>query len=168
MEGHRSDWRTLSHVFDVDLSAHDDMNECRTKLRAPYGVLVQLLGAPAKDIPEKCSTLWSFRAHDDGAVVWLQDWQDEDDRSFQLNEFRGLPSYDWDVYAPSDEVAKRFCDWLSKRVIAKASEAKTLGPEARAALNALLAQGVPISEAMKRVPLTSPADAATRFKWPIS
>jgi hypothetical protein len=153
-------------VFDVDASASDDMLQARTKLRAPYGILVQLLGAPSTDVPEKCSTIWSLRAADGGAVVYLKDWQDEDDR-FDRNAFAALPSYDWDVWAPSEEIATRFCEWLSARVIAKASEARTLGPEARAALNALLAQGVPMSEAMKRVPLTSPADAAARFKWPI-
>jgi hypothetical protein len=156
-------------VFDVDLSASDDMLEPRTKLRAPYGILAQLLGAPGADVPEKCSTIWSLRAHDDGEIVYVMDWQDEDDRTFKLSVFRALSSYDWDVWASSDAVAKRFCEWLSARVIAKASEARTLGPEARAALNALLAEGVPMNEAMKRVPLSSPKDAAAaRFAWPIA
>lgn len=154
-------------MFDVDHAAYDNTLEPRTSLRAPYGILVQLLGAPSSDVPEKCSTLWGFRAHDDGAIVSLEDWQDEDD-PHNLAEFRALPSYDWDVWAPNDAVAKRFCEWLSARVIAKASEARTLGPEARAELNAMLAQGVPMSEAMKRVKFASPADVAARFAWPIA
>lgn len=156
-------------MFEVDPSAGDLVGFLsKAKLRAPYGVLVQLLGPPLDDPPEKCSTCWALReigARDN--EVLLKDWQDEDDRSFNLNVFRGLPSYDWDVWASSDEVATRFCRWLSARVIAKVSEVKTLSPERRAELNALLAKGVPIAEAMKRVPPESAKDAAARFAWPI-
>jgi hypothetical protein len=154
-------------VFDVDPFAHGDFVQLRSQLRAPYGILAQLLGPPSTDVPEKTSTIWSLRAHDDGQVVDLKDWQDEDDPP-NVNVFRSLPSYDWSVHAESDVVAKRFCEWLSARVIAKASAVKTLSAEARVELNAMLAAGVPMGDAMKRVKFASPADVAARFAWPIA
>jgi hypothetical protein len=62
------------------------------KLRAPFGVLQQLLGPPDDDdVPEKCSTCWFVPMPDDAAVdIMVKDWRDEDDRSFKVNVFRDV------------------------------------------------------------------------------
>ena len=136
------------------------------KLRAPFGALVQLLGPPLQDVPEKCSTMWSL--HGAGGNVVLMDWQDEDDRRFDVNAFRNLPAYDWEVFATDEQVAIAFCRWLSAQVIAKLSEAKTLSPEGRVELNRLMKEGMHLAEALKRVPMQPPPDVAKRFAWPIN
>lgn len=151
----------VDHRVDLDVPGHT------TKLRAPYSTLFQLLGAPAKTAPEKCSTIWGLRDEDDTEHVLLKDWQDEDNRSFKPSVFRAKPSYDWDVWATDKKVATKFCKWLSAAVIAKLAEVKTLTAEGKAELNKLVAAGVPLGEAMKRVTLQSPADLADRFGWPI-
>src|SRR5258705_2048501 len=151
----------VDHGVDFDTPGHT------TKLRAPYAVLVQLFGAPSKDIPEKCSTIWGLRDEADTQHVLVKDSQDEHDDSFNVKAFRAQPSYDWDVWTTNKAVATAFCRWLSTQVIAKVREVKTLTPERRAELNKLLAQGVPLADAMKRVPAEPPSDSAERFAWPI-
>lgn len=139
------------------------------KLRAPFGVLQQLLGSPDDDdVPEKCSTCWSVPMPGmDGVHVDIQDWQDEDDSTFKLNVFRGLPSYDWDIWAADEATARKFCTWLSQRVIDKVREVKTLSPEGKAKLNELLRSGVSLADAIKQVPPESSDELARRFAWPI-
>lgn len=151
----------VDHRVDLDVPGHT------TKLRAPYSALFQLLGAPAKTAPEKCSTIWGLRDEADTEHILLKDWRDEDDRSFKTSVFRTQPCYDWDVWATDKKVATKFCMWLSAAVIAKVGEVKTLTPEGKAELNKLVASGMALGEAMKRVTLQSPADLAERFRWPI-
>ena len=150
----------VDHRVDLEVPGHT------TKLRAPYSALFQLLGAPAKTAPEKCSTIWGLRDEEDTEHVLLKDLQDDDERT-KPSIFRALPTYDWDVWATDKRVATKFCKWLSAAVIAKVGEVKTLTAEGKAELNKLVAEGVPLGEAMKRVTLQSPADLAERFGWPI-
>ena len=138
-----------------------------TKLRAPFGVLQALFGKPSKDIPEKSSTCWYLRAERGHAPLALSDTQDEDDPSFKLNVFRSLPAYDWHVWAPDAQVAETCCRWLSKQVIVAVKGVKTLSPEGKEKLNALLSSGVPIADAMKQVTMVAPPDTEKRFAWPI-
>lgn len=151
----------VDHNVDLEVLGHT------TKLRAPYSTLAQLLGPPAKTAPEKCSTIWGLRDEDDTEHILLKDWQDEDDPTFKTSVFRAQPVYDWDVWATDKKVATKFCKWLSAAVIAKLAEVKTLTVEGKAELNRLVASGLPLGEAMKRVTLQSPADLADRFAWPI-
>ncbi len=150
----------VDHRVDLDVPGHT------TKLRAPYSALFQLLGAPAKTAPENCSTIWGLRDELDTEHVLLLDMHGDDDRP-KPSVFRALPIYDWEVRATDKRVATKFCKWLSTAVIAKVGEVKTLTAEGKAALNKLVAEGVPLGEAMKRVTLQSPADLADRFAWPI-
>jgi hypothetical protein len=77
-----------------------------TRLRAPFSLLAELLGPPSDYVPEKCSTIWYV---DDGGVeITVKDWQDEDDASFKVELFRGLPAYDWEVIAPDRAIADGF------------------------------------------------------------
>ena len=151
----------VDHRVDLDVPGHT------TKLRAPYSALFQLLGAPAKTAPEKCSTIWGLRDEDDTEHILLRDTRADDGPSVKPSVFRAQPCYDWDVWATDKRVATKFCKWLSAAVIAKVGEVKTLTAEAKAELNKLVAEGVPLGEAMKRVTLQSPADLGERFGWPI-
>jgi hypothetical protein len=155
-------------MFVVDESVEVDVTTFQTNLRAPFSALIQVLGPPSKDVPEKCSTIWYLRGEaNPEQVIMLKDWQDEDDSSFKLSAFRALPTYDWEVWASDKAAGVVFCRWLSAQVIAKLGEVKTVSAEGKAELNKLLAQGVPLAEAMKRVPTQKPADLAERFAWPI-
>jgi hypothetical protein len=151
----------VDHDVDLDVPGHT------TKLRAPYSALLQILGAHAKTAPEKCSTIWGLRNEENTEHVLLRDRRDEDDKSFKPSTFRAQPLYDWDVWATDKKVATKFCKWLSAAVIAKIGEVKTLTAESKAELNKLVASGIPLGEAMKRVTLRTPTDLADRFGWPI-
>src|SRR5262245_50354159 len=110
----------VDHDVDIETPGHT------TKLRAPCHVLVQLLGAPSKEVPDKCSTIWGLRDEADTQHVLLKDVQDENKDSFNVKAFRARPTYDWDVWATNKAVATAFCRWLSAQVIAKVREVKTL------------------------------------------
>ena len=100
-----------------------------TRLRAPYAVLEQLLGPPEAVAGDKSSTSWYVAIPGSDAFVLVQDRQYEDDASsFKLNVFRGLPSYDWYVWADDKRSAQRCCERLSKQVIAKLGEIKDACP----------------------------------------
>jgi hypothetical protein len=154
-------------MFVVDTHVDLDVPQFTSKLRAPYAILATLLGPPSRDRPEKCSTYWSLALEtDDEAGACVKDVIVDSER-FDVKSFRGEPSHDWDVLATSQAVGMTFCRWLSGQVIAKLSEVKTLTPEAKATLNKLLVEGVPMAEAMKQVTLAKPTDLAKRFAWPI-
>jgi hypothetical protein len=154
-------------MFVVD--THVDLDVCQfsSKLRAPYAMLSLILGPPFKDRPEKTSTYWSLRSEaDDEVGAYIKDIRGEDD-DFDVKHFRTEPVYDWTVGATNQAVGITFCRWLSKQVITKLGEVKTLTPEAKAELNKLVAEGVPLGDAMKRVTLQRPTDLDVRFAWPI-
>lgn len=155
-------------MFVVDDTIDTSSLSEHTQLRAPFGMLRQLLGPPSDDTPEKCSTLWCLRGEMDRERVMLKDWQDEDDSSFKVDAFRAQPTYDWEVWAPNQQVASKFCRWLSAQVIARLRDVKTLSAEGKAELNRLIREGVPLAEAMKRVPVQSPDAIEQRFAWPIT
>lgn len=155
-------------VYIKDKGLTQDATKLQTRLRAPFAALAQILGPPDKVVPEKCSTAWKLRNENitDNRVV-LKDTQDEDDASFSVSKFRGLPSYDWEVRAADKETATRFCRWLSAQVIDVVRSVRTLDAAGKARLNELLRSGVPLNEAMKSVTLVSSQNAATQFAWPI-
>lgn len=154
-------------MFVVDNHVDVEVPQFQTKLRAPYAVLATIFGPPFRDRPEKCSTFWGLRSEaDDEANACVRDHIVDPER-FDVKAFRAEPVYDWDVLATSQGVGMTFCRWLSGQVIAKISEVKTLSPDAKAKLNKLIAEGVPIGEAMKQVTLEKPTDLAKRFAWPI-
>ena len=154
-------------MFVVETRVDLDVPQFSSKLRAPFGILAVILGPPFRDRPEKCSTYWSVRAEADSeAFAEVKDWITEDER-FDVKAFRAEPFYDWQINATTQGVGMTFCRWLSGLVIAKLSEVKTLSPEAKATLNKLLADGVPMADAMKQVTLEKPADLAKKFAWPI-
>ena len=154
-------------MFVVDTHVDLDACEFSSKLRAPFPILSVLIGPPMRDRPEKCSTYWSLRSEaDENVGAEIKDLI-VDDEAFDLKTFRAEPSYDWLVNASTQGVGMTFCRWLSGLVIAKLSEIKTLSPDAKATLNKLIAEGVPLDEAMKRVTLEKPADLAKRYAWPI-
>ena len=154
-------------MFVVDTRARLDAPQFTSKLRAPYSILATLLGPPFKDRPDKCSTFWALRSEsDEDACAWIKDWV-TDDEPFDTKAFRAEPVYDWDVSATTQGVGMTFCRWLSSQVIAKLGEVKTLSADAKATLNKLIAEGVPMAEAMKQVTLEKPTDLAKRFAWPI-
>jgi hypothetical protein len=154
-------------MFVVDTHVDLDAPQFTSKLRAPYGILATLLGPPSRDRPEKCSTFWALRSEaDDEAGACIKD-RIADTERFDVKAFRAEPVYDWDVLATTQGVGMTFCRWLSGLVIAKISEVKTLSPEAKQLLNKLIAEGVPMGEAMKQVTLEKPADLAKKYAWPI-
>lgn len=154
-------------MFVVDTHVDLDVPQFTSKLRAPYAILSTLMGPPSRDRPEKCSTYWSLALETDSdAGACVKDVIADADR-FDVKQFRLEPSHDWDVHATSQAVGMTFCRWLSGLVIAKLSEIKTLTPEAKATLNKLLVEGVPMAEAMKQVTLAKPTDLAKRYAWPI-
>lgn len=152
-------------MFVVDPHAEVLAPQFTSKLRAPYSVLATLLGPPFKDRPEKCSTYWALRSEaDDEAFACIKDFADT---PIDTKAFRAEPVHDWDVQATTQGVGMTFCRWLSGQVIAKLSEVKTLSADAKATLNKLIAEGVPMGEAMKQVTLEKPTDLAKRYAWPI-
>lgn len=154
-------------MFVVDTKVDLDACQFTSKLRAPYGILAMLLGPPFKDRPEKCSTYWAVCSETDRSVgAEIKDIVGDGDR-FEVKAFRAEPFHDWDVRASTQGVGMTFCRWLSGQVIAKVGEIKTLTPDAKALLNKLLAEGVPMGDAMKQVTLERPADVAKKYAWPI-
>jgi hypothetical protein len=152
-------------MFVVDTRANVGAHQFTSKLRSPYSILATLLGPPFKDRPEKCSTFWALRSESDSeACVWVKD-SVTDERDTKA--FRTEPVHDWDVWATTQAVGMTFCRWLSGQVIAKLGEVKTLSADAKATLNKLIAEGVPMAEAMKQVTLEKPTDLAKRYAWPI-
>lgn len=139
------------------------------RVRAPYAILTVLLGPPARDAPEKCSTIWFLQEQDQPRALYVvRDVQDEDDPTFSRVAFRSLPSYDWLVEAPDEASLSRLCRWLSAKVIAEVQKVRQLTPEARARLNELMAAGTPMADAMQQVAAWNrPEDASHRFAWPI-
>ncbi len=154
-------------MFLVDTRADIDEPQFKSKLRAPFAVLATILGPPFKDRPEKCSTYWGLRSESDpDACACITDFVADSER-FDTKAFRSEPVHDWDVMATTQAVGMTFCRWLSGQVIAKLGEVKTLSADAKATLNKLIAEGVPMAEAMKQVTLEKPTDLAKRFAWPI-
>jgi hypothetical protein len=138
-------------------------------LRAPYGLLSKILGPPSKERPEKCSTCWVIESPaDTGHEMTVKDVLDEDDATFTINAFRGLPHYDWTVEGEDAKAVDRFCKWLSTEVISEAKKTKTLSPESKAKLNELLKQGIAFDTALKQLTWESPAAVETKFAWPIA
>jgi hypothetical protein len=136
-------------------------------LRAPYAMLARVLGEPDDDdVPEKCSTWWMVRGAKKEIVV-VEDWQDEDDRSFDVVQFRMLPHYDWRVIGNKKDEVEAFCRWCSSRVIEEAKSVRTLTPEAKAKVNELIKNGVSLNDAMKQAATWAAQDAGERFAWPV-
>lgn len=138
-----------------------------TTLRAPYSVLMQILGPPSKDKTEGTSTNWTLRDTTNTEHAVIKDTQ-PDDPLFKVANFRSLPSYDWEIQATNEAIGEKFCRWLSAIVIVKVREVKTLDEDAKNQLNALIAQGMSFTDALKQIPASTPENAAARFAWPIT
>lgn len=89
----------------------------RANLSAGYAELEALFG-PAPHGEYKVSTSWVF-SDPAGRVATIYDWKttnlyDADGPS--VEEFRRLPSYDWNVGALSQAAADAFLAWVTKRL----------------------------------------------------
>jgi hypothetical protein len=137
-------------------------------LRAPYAMLARVIGEPNDDLdtPEKCSTFWMVRGPKKEIII-VQDFQDEDDTSFKVDQFRMLPHYDWQVIGNKKDEVEAFCRWCSSRVIEELKSVRTLTPEAKAKVNELIKNGVALNDAMKQAATWAAQDAGDRFAWPV-
>ncbi len=141
----------------------------KSRLRAPYEVLCAVIGNPVHKPRPGERVAWDvdvdgararFHAHpDDRPVGW----------GGQTSIFETDDAI-WRVEAVDDEQLAWVCTRVAERVIeavAKKSGPRTLSAEDKAAVNALLKQGVSLSAAMKQVQ-AQPDDtrARRRYGWP--
>lgn len=150
-----------------------DADGVHSELRAPFAVLEAIAGPPEDDFGDKVSTAWCFQCLARPRVVLVvRDFQDEDDRSFSRDRFRGLPAHEWRVTGPTNDEVTAFCQWLSGEVITRVQArgaARRLTAESRENINALVREGVLTADAMKRAAVwedTRPS--AAEFAWPIA
>ena len=149
----------------------------RTRLRAPYRVLAGVFGSDGDAVYQaaredaRVSTAWMLKKKNGGAAVLVYDRQADDDRKFNLEAFRARPHYDWFVVGKDDATLKDFCTWLSREIIKRVEaepQPRRLTARAKEKLNALVAEGKSVSEAMKLAAeweVITPA--AEAYKWPI-
>lgn len=148
---HQEDLKRLKHV---------------STLRAPCGLLVAVMGQPAEEVPETCSTWWGVRLEGADDSIVLTDSHPQ----ASLDAFRSRPTHDWEVWANSQPAAAAFCRWLSGEVILHSQQAKQLSAESKERMNMLLAHGTPKAQALREVSVErlSPATAAKLYAWPIA
>ena len=149
-----------------------DADGALRELRAPCVVIEAIAGAPEDDFGDKVSTAWCFQCLARPLVVLVvRDFQDEDDRSFSRDRFRGQSAHEWQVTGPTDGEVTAFCQWLSAEIIRRVQArgaARRLTAESRENINALVNEGMLTAEAMKRAAVwedTRPS--AAEFAWPI-
>jgi len=75
--------------------------------------------------------------------------------------------YVWNVVGDGEEHVASFCRWLSDQVCARIATVRSLDEAGRAQLNALIAEGVPMAEAMARVHPVSVGDPEP-YRWPVA
>jgi hypothetical protein len=140
-------------------------------LRAPFSVLVALFGAPADHPSDKVSTVWSLRSVSEPHVeLAIRDPYDEDESnaSQALAAAREGRWHDWTVAGPSERDLRRFCRWLSAEVATRSREgARQATPASRARINALLAEGKTLEQALAAAADWEDVDPPDLYAWPI-
>lgn len=137
-----------------------------TRLRAPYDILCKVIGNPTHRPATGERVAWDVDI--DGARVRIADHKD--DHPVGSNIFEAKHAI-WHVEAREEDALAWACSRLAERVIeavANASGARTLTADDKEALNALIKQGVPLAEAMKRVRMqVVDGDARALYQWPM-
>ncbi len=147
----------------------------QTRLRAPYRILRAVFGDDGDfrgATGTKTSTSWFLKKRGSTTLVFLHDRQEADNRKFSLDAFRARQSYDWHVTGKDDACLKDFCTWLSREVIRRVEaepQPKKLTARSKEKVNALIAQGKSVADAMKlAAEWEIIAPAAQAYKWPIA
>jgi hypothetical protein len=153
-----------------------DALKAKTRLRAPYRVLRGTFGNDGDftkgiDDTARVTTAWRLKKTGGTTVVHVYDKQSDDDRKFQLDNFRARQSYDWHVAAKDDAALKDFCSWLAKETIKRVEaepQPKRLTAASKEKVNELVAQGKSVADAMKvAAEWEIILPAAEAYKWPI-
>ena len=158
-------------MFVVDPQVETVVVSATSRLRAPFDALVEALGAPLAFAGPRGSVAWSLHVPSDPVRrLRLRDDRGAGDPA-ALEGFSRRPWYDWVVEADDERTMRRFCVWLSERVVRWVEArppARVLEPDAKASLNALLASGVSLEDALRRAAkwaeVRPPRDC---FAWPI-
>ena len=151
---------------DLDIGALDLCAEA--PLRAPYAALEALFGPPRV---ARRRAVWALAWDRD--PTWCCVLRDDLKRgdTALLEGFTTRPWYQWSLAAEDDRKLRRAGRWVAARVIGWADaqpRTRELTVDGRAALNGLLAAGVPLDEALSRAGHWQEAmPSATLFSWPV-
>jgi hypothetical protein len=106
--------------FALNLDADPNGTAVKEHIKANYGLLVDLFGAPLKEEGDKISHAWVFENRR-GGIVTLYSWcivrqPFSGYGVMSRQDFENLPTYNWSIGATNYKDAAEFLWWLNVQI----------------------------------------------------